>query len=263
MKRIAAVIITLAIMLTFVGCDDYYKDEDVHITHNAPDSMGIVEYKAGISTEKNAARLLELQYRLQEITDNHITIKLPETIKNSSGKKYKIDSFGGSTGVNAPTEYFGIIINIEEGAVDESVKLTIGAGALPLDTMFWSDIQIRSMSGDTAKTIAVEDVEFVTDEPLSFYLNLKERDTNGETASAMYSDKWYKTPEWHQIGGEKVTLKVKRPEGEISRVLHLNNTPLEPAKIHEKYIQFEFVMPYHGVTIIIVDTKPTKNIAYI
>ncbi len=243
------------LLFTFWGCD-YYDDEAVSITFESPDSNGLIEYQAGIGYGKNAARINLLRYNLDSVQDGQIKIKLPEKIKNESGKEYPIVSFGGATGTNAPMKRFSLIIQIKEYTMtDNPISLTINVGSLPLDTSDWNDIQICYLSDNTEITIPVEDVVFLSNEPLDYYLHLKERDVSGETSNAMYSDKWYEIPNTNQVGGEKVILRVKHSNEELTRTLYLKNTPLEPVEICDNYIQFEFVMPYHDTSITIVDAE--------
>ena len=56
MKKIIAMTISVVLLLAFFGCD-YYDDETVSITFESPDSNGLIEYQAGISTKENAARM--------------------------------------------------------------------------------------------------------------------------------------------------------------------------------------------------------------
>ena len=255
MKKIIAITVSVMLLFTFFGCD-YYDDETVSIAFESPDSDGLIEYQAGISAKENAARINLLRYRLASVEDGQIKIKLPEKIKNESGKEYSIDSFGGAMGTNAPLERFSLIVQVETGTItDNSMVLTVDVGSLPLDTSAWNDIQICYLLDDTEITIPVEDIVFLSNEPLDYYLHLKERDVSGETSNAMYSDKWYEIPNTYQVGGEKVVVRVKHSNEELTRTLSLNNTPLEPVEICDEYIQFEFVMPYHDTSITIVDKQ--------
>ena len=255
MKKIIAITVSVMLLFTFFGCD-YYDDETVSIAFESPDSDGLIEYQAGISAKENAARINLLRYKLASVQDGQIKIKLPEKIKNESGKEYSIDSFGGAMGTNAPLERFSLIVQVETGTITEnSMVLTVDVGSLPLDTSAWNDIQICYLSDNTEITIPVEDIVFLSNEPLDYYLHLKERDVSGETSNAMYSDKWYEIPNTYQVGGEKVVVRVKHSNEELTRTLSLNNTPLEPVEIYDEYIQFEFVMPYHDTSITIVDKQ--------
>ena len=255
MKKIIAITISVMILFAFFGCD-YYDDEAVSITLDTPNSNGLIEYQAGISEKANAARINLLRYKLDSIQNGQIKIKLPEKIKNESGKEYPIDSFGGAMGTNAPLERFSLIVQVETSTTTESpIELTIDVGSLPLDTSAWNDIQICYLLGNTEITIPVEDIVFLSNEPLDYYLHLKERDVSGETSNAMYSDKWYEIPNTYQVGGEKVVVRVKHSNEELTRTLYLNNTPLEPVEICDEYIQFEFVMPYHDTSVTIVDKQ--------
>ncbi len=254
MKKIIAITISIMLLLTFFGCD--YYDETVSITLDTPNSNGLIEYQAGISAKENAAKINLLRYKLASVQDGQIKIKLPEKIQNESGKEYPIDSFGGATGTNAPPERFSLIVQVEAGTMTEkAIVLTVDVGSLPLDTSAWNDIQICYLSDNTEITIPVEDVVFRSNEPLDYYLHLKERDVSGETSNAMYSDKWYEPPNTNQVGGEKVIVRVKHSNEELARTLYLNNTPLEPVEICDEYIQFEFLMPYHDTSITIVDKQ--------
>ncbi len=255
MKKIIAITISIMLLLTFFGCN-YYNDEIVSITLDNPDSNGLIEYQAGISAKENAARINLLRYKLASVQDGQIKIKLPEKIQNESGNEYPIDSFGGTTGTNAPLERFSLIVQVEAGTMTEKpIVLTVDVGSLPLDTSAWNDIQIFYLSDNTEITMPVEDVVFLSNEPIAYYLHLKERDISGDTSNAMYSDKWYEIPNTNQVGGEKVIVRVKHSNEELARTLYLNNTPLEPVEICDEYIQFEFVMPYHDTSITIVDKQ--------
>lgn len=257
MKKILALVISFVLVFSFFGCD-YYEGEAVSFASETPDSNGITEYQASVSTKKNAARITLLRYKLDDIQDGQIGIKLPEKIQTEDKKEYPIDSFGGATGTNAPLQKFSLIVEIESGrAADDSIALTVDAGSLPLDTSCWLDVQICFLSDNTVTAIPVDDIIFLSNEPLSYYLHLKERDVNGETSNATYSDKWYETPDHWQIGGEKVTVKIKRPADNIQRDLYVNNERSEPAAVCNDYIEYELVMPYRDLSITIVDTiKP-------
>ena len=254
MKKIIAIAISVMLLLTLFGCD-YYDDETVSITFDSPNLNGLIEYQAGISTKENAARINLLRYKLNCVQDGQIKIKLPEKIKNESGKEYPIDSFGGSTGVNAPLEHFRLIIEIESDCIEnESIALTVDVGSLPLDTSYWNDVQICFISTNAEITIPVEDVKFLSDEPLTYFLYLYEIGSDDLKYNATFSDKLYERPNDYQCGGKKVILKIKHPDKNSERKLYLHNTLLEPIFECDEYIQFEFEMPYYDVSIYIKDT---------
>ena len=254
MRKIVVIFMLFAVLLAFFGCD-YYKDEHIGITFSTPDSTGLVEYQAGISTDKNAARINLLRYQLNEIRDGQVKIKLPETLRSESGREYAIKQFGGSTGVNAPVERFNLIIHVEGGAVTETpITLTVDVGTLPLDTSHWNDVLICYSVDNTETRIPVEDVIFISDEPLVYRLSLSYKDPSGETSDATYSDEWYEKPDKYQTGGEKVTVKIKHPKGNIKRELYMHYTKLEPVAVYSEYIQYEFIMPYDDMRITITDT---------
>ena len=84
MKKHVISLMFLLILSVFSGCD-YYDDVDINIKLTEPDSLGIVEYNAGVSTKENAARLNLLRYELDVIDDGQIKITFPEKIKDDSG----------------------------------------------------------------------------------------------------------------------------------------------------------------------------------
>ena len=257
MKKIIAITVSVMLLFTFFGCD-YYDDETVSIAFESPDSDGLIEYQAGISAKENAARINLLRYKLASVQDGQIKIKLPEKIKNESEKEYPIDSFGGSTGVNAPLERFNLIIEMESDYIEhEPIALTVNVGSLPLDTSYWDNVRICFISTNAEITIPVEDVKFLSDEPLTYSLLIYEIRSDDLKYNAKFSDKWYEPPNDYQCGGEKVILKIKHPDKNSERKLCLHNTPLEPTFECDEYIQFEFEMPYHDISITITDT-PTQ-----
>ena len=255
MKKYVISLIFLLILSVFSGCD-YYDDVDISIKLTEPDSLGIVEYNAGVSTKENAARLNLLRYELDAIDDGQIKITFPEKIKDDSGTEFAIDSFGGAIGPNAPLQKFDLIINVQEKAnTDNPITLTIDAGSLPLNTSNWNDIQISYLADDTVTVIPLEEVVFIGDEPFVYSLYLKEKDKSGSTSDATDSDKWYEIPETQCTGGEKVIVKVKQPGDNTKRSLNMGNKPLEPVTVKSEYAQYEFIMPYHNVTLTIVDKQ--------
>lgn len=126
--------------------------------------------------------------------------------------------------------------------------LTIDVGALPLDTSDWSDIDIQFSSDGTVTQVPLESVIFLSDEPLVYDLLLKEKNHKG-------SDIWYKLPNTEYLGGEKVTIQLKPPKEGSERRVTVRSEALEPVLIQEEYIQYEFIMPYHGVTLMITDKQ--------
>ena len=249
-----AIILSFSLLIAFYGCD-YYRDEKINIVLEQTDSNGLIEYQADVSYKTNTARIILLRYKFGAIQDNQIKIELPETIKNKSEKEYPIDSFGGSKGVNAPREDFSLIIEIESDYIEhEPIALTVNVGSLPLDTSYWDNVRICFVSTNAEITIPVEDVKFLSDEPLTYFLSLYEIRSDDLKYNASFSDKWYETPNDYQCGGEKVILKIKHPDKNSERKLCLHNTPLEPTFECDEYIQFEFEMPYHDISITITDT---------
>ena len=151
---------------------------------------------------------------------------------------------------------FDLIINVQETAnTDNPITLTIDAGSLPLNTSNWNDIQISYLADDTVTVIPLEEVVFIGDEPFVYSLYLKEKDKSGSTSDATDSDKWYEIPEAQCAGGEKVIVKVKHPGENTKRSLNMGNKPLEPVTVKSEYAQYEFIMPYHNVSLTIVDKQ--------
>ena len=190
MKRLLAFAVFLVMIFSFSGCD-YYSDERISVILPAPDSLGLVAYQAGVSTRKNGARIDLLRYELDAVQEGKIHLILPETIRDASGKEIEIDSFGGPIGTNAPIQKFSLVIEIQGSATAETVALTIDAGALPLDTSYWNDIELCFLADGTVMEIPLESVVFRSDEPLVYKLHLKEKGQNGAVSDATDSDKWY------------------------------------------------------------------------
>ena len=99
----------------------------------------------------------------------------------------------------------------------------------------------------------MEEVVFIGDEPFVYSLYLKEKDKSGSTSDATDSDKWYEIPETQCTGGEKVIVKVKQPGDTTKRSLNMGNKPLDPVIVKSEYAQYEFIMPYHNVSLIIAE----------
>ena len=255
MKRFVAFLISFVVIVMFSGCD-YYDDVSISVTRPEPDSNGLVAYLAGVSTEKNAARINLLRYELKAIQDGQIKIVLPETIKDKSGTEFAINAFGGAIGTNAPLQKFELIIHIQEGAMSEDpIALTIDVGSLPLDTSYWKAVQICFQSDGSVAEVPLESVVFLSDAPLSYKAYLKEEATNGSVSDATNSDQWYEMPKREYLGGEKVIIRLKHPENGVERSLAVTHTPAELVEVRDEYIQYEFIMPYHSVRITIVDEK--------
>lgn len=254
MKRYVAFLISLVVMLLFSGCD-YYSDDTVSITLPEPDSMDVVEYMAGISAKKNTARINYLRYELDTVADGQIHITLPETIRDETGAEFAIDAFGGPVGPSAPLQKFELIIHVQEGVMEEPIALTIDAGALPLDTRDWDEVQVCFLAENAVAEIPLESVAFLSDEPLVYKVYLKEEAQNGALSDASDSDKWYEPPKTDYCGGEKVTVRIKQPEDGIERSLTVTHEPVELVEVREEYMQYEFIMPYHDVRITIVDNE--------
>ena len=254
MKKATVFLVFFMVLILLSGCD-YYSDADISVTLPEPDSMGVIEYQAGVSEKKNAARIFLLRYELDPITDGQIQITLPKIIKDESGTEYPIASFGGAIGTNAPVRKFELIISIPEGVSPETlIALTIDVGALPLDTSDWSDIEIHFSSDGTVTQVPLESVIFLSDEPLVYDLLLKKKKDNGSVWDARDTDIWYNLPDTEYLGGEKVIIQLKPPKEGSERRVTVSSEVLEPVLIQETYIQYEFIMPYHSVTVLITDT---------
>lgn len=254
MKKATVFLVFFMVLILLSGCD-YYSDADISVTLPEPDSMGVIEYQAGVSEKKNAARIFLLRYELDPITDGQIQITLPTIIKDESGTEYPIASFGGAIGTNAPVRKFELIISIPEGVSPETpIALTIDVGALPLDASDWSDIEIHFSSDGTVTQVPLESVIFLSDEPLVYDLLLKKKKDNGSVWDARDTDIWYNLPDTEYLGGEKVIIQLKPPKEGSERRVTVSSEVLEPVLIQETYIQYEFIMPYHGVTVLITDT---------
>ena len=87
MKKSAFLLVLVTVLILLSGCD-YYIDEHISITYDEPDIIGVNEYEAGVSTEKNAARIFRLGYEIDVITDGQIKVTLPEKIKDEIGTEY-------------------------------------------------------------------------------------------------------------------------------------------------------------------------------
>lgn len=122
-------------------------------------------------------------------------------------------------------------------------------------TINWNDIQISDLADDTVASIPLEEVVFIGDEPFVYSLYLKEKDREGATLDATDADKWYEIPKTQCTGGEKVIVKVKHPGDNTKRSLHMGNKPLEPVTVKSAYVQYEFIMPYHNVSLTIIDKQ--------
>lgn len=254
MKTTTIFLVFFMVLMLLAGCD-YYSDAYISVTHSEPDSMGVIEYQAGVSEKKNAARIFLLRYELDPITDGQIQITLPKIIKDESGTEYPIASFGGAIGTNAPVRKFELIISIPEGVSPETpITLTIDVGALPLNTSDWSDIAIHFPSDGTVTQVPLESVVFLSDEPLAYNLYLKEKNDKGSVSDARDTDIWYHLPDTEYLGGEKVIIQLKPPKEGSERRVTVSSEVLEPVLIQETYIQYEFIMPYHSVTVLITDT---------
>lgn len=254
MKKATVFLVFFMVLILLSGCD-HYSDADISVTLPEPDSMGVIEYQAGVSEKKNAARIFLLRYELDPITDGQIQITLPQMIKDGSGTEYPIASFGGAIGTNAPVRKFELVISIPEGVSPETpIALTIDVGALPLDASDWSDIEIHFSSDGTVTQVPLESVIFLSDEPLVYDLLLKKKKDNGSVWDARDTDIWYNLPDTEYLGGEKVIIQLKPPKEGSERRVTVSSEVLEPVLIQETYIQYEFIMPYHGVTVLITDT---------
>ena len=254
MKKYCVLLVLLMLLGLFSGCD-YYSDESIHVTLPEPDSNSLVEYMAGVSAKKNTARIDLLKYELDEIPDGQIHITLPETIEDTSGAAFPIAAFGGAIGTSAPLQKFELMIQIPAGAAEDDIALTIDAGPLPLDTRHWHDIQICFLAEGTVVEIPVESVIFLSDEPLTYKLHLKEEAPNGAISDATDSSKWYEIPKTEYLAGEKVVIRIKHPEEGVDRSLAVTHEPVELVDVQDEYMQYEFTMPYHDVRITIVDEK--------
>ena len=253
MKKTTIFLVFFMVLMLLAGCD-YYSDAYISVTHSEPDSMGVIEYQAGVSEKKNAVRIFVLHYELTSITGGQIQITFPERIKDEFGKEYPIDSFGGAIGTNAPCREFELIISAPEGVSPETpITLTIDVGALPLNTSDWSDIAIHFPSDGTVTQVPLESVVFLSDEPLAYNLYLKEKNDKGSVSDAKDTDIWYHLPDTEYLGGEKVIIQFKPPKEGRERVVTLGSVVLAPVIIQEAYVQYEFIMPYHSVTVMVTD----------
>lgn len=254
MKKYTMLLISFVVLILFSGCD-YYSDAYISVTYPHPDIIGVNEYEAGISEKKNSARIFLLSYELNAITDRQINVTLPEKITDETGAEYPIDSFGGPIGTNAPSRKFKLILHIQEGSAPETpITLTVDVGALPLDTSYWDDIQIEFSADGTLTQVPLESVIFLSDAPLVYDLLLKIKKDNGSVWDARDTDMWYHLPEAEYLGGEKVIIQLKPPKEGSERHVTVRSEVLEPVLIQDAYMQYEFIMPYHGVTVLITDT---------
>jgi len=254
MKRRTIFLVFFMVLFLLSGCD-YYSDAYISVMLPNPDVIGVNEYQASVSAKKNAVRIFQLSYELDAIMDGQIHIAFPEKITDETGTEYPIYSFGGPIGTNAPSQKFKLILHIQEGTVPETpVTLTIDVGALPLDTSCWDDIEIQFSADGTVTQVPLESVIFLSDEPLVYDLLLKEKNDKGSVSDARDSDIWYHLPDTEYLGGEKVIIQLKQPKEDSERILTVRSEVLEPVIINEAYVQYEFIMPYHGVTVMITDT---------
>ena len=253
MRKCALFLVFVMVLILFSGCD-YYSDAYISVAYPAPDTIGVNGYQAGISTKKNSARIFQLSYVLDAITDGQIKVTLPEKIEDKTGTEYPIDSFGGPTGTNAPSQKFKLILRIQEGTAPENpFTLTIDAGALPLDTSYWDDIEVEFSADGTVTKVPLESVVFLSDEPLVYDLLLKKKNDKGSVSDARDTDIWYHLPDAEYPGGEKVIIQLKPPKEGSERCVTVRSEELEPVLIQEAYVQYEFIMPYHSVTVMITD----------
>ena len=254
MRKCTVFLAFFMVLILLIGCD-YYSDAYISVTYPTPDSIGVNEYQAGVSAKKNSARLFRLSYALDTVTDGQIKVTLPEKIEDETGTEYLIDSFGGPTGTNAPSQKFKLILHIQEGTAPENpLTLTINVGALPLNTSYWDDIEIEFSADGTVTQVPLESVIFLSDEPLVYELLLKKKKDNGSVWDVRDSDIWYHLPDTEYRGGEKVIIQLKPPKEGSERRVTVSAETLEPVLIQEAYVQYEFIMPYHGVTVMITDT---------
>lgn len=253
MKKCTVFLVFFMVLSLLSGCD-YYRDAYISVMNPEPDVIGVNEYEAGVSTKKNAARIFRLSYELDAITDGQIKVTLPEKITDETGTEYLIDSFGGPTGTSAPSRNFKLILHIQEGTVPENpLTLTIDVGGLPLNTSYWDDIEIEFSADGTVTQVPLESVIFLSDEPLVYDLLLKRKNDKGSVSDARDNDMWYHLPDTEYLGGEKVIIQLKPPKEGIERRVTVSSEVLEPVQIQEEYVQYEFIMPYHGVTVMITD----------
>lgn len=253
MKKLAVFLVVFMVLISLSACD-YYSDAYIHITLPAPDSMGVREYQAGVSAEKGSARIFLLRYEPDTVTDGQVQITLPEKVEDATGAEYPIDSFGGPTGTNAPVQNFKLILHIQEGSAPETpLTLTIDVGALPLNTSYWDDVEIVFSSDGTVTQVPLESVIFLSDGPLVYDLLLKKENDKGSVSDARDTDMWYHLPDAQYLGGEKVIIQLKPPKEGSERRVTVRSEVLEPVLIQEAYVQYEFIMPYHAVTVMITD----------
>lgn len=254
MRKCAIFLVFFMVLSLLSGCD-YYNDAYVSVRYPEPDIIGVNEYEAGLSAKKNSARIFLLSYELDAITDGQLKVTLPERIEDENGAEYLIDSFGGPIGTNAPSQKFKLILHIQEGSAPENpLTLTIDVGALPLNTSYWDDIEIKFSADGTVTQRPLESVIFLSDEPLAYDLFLKKKKDNGSVWDARDTDTCYNLPETEYLGGEKVIIQLKPPKEGSERRVTVSSEVLEPVLIQEAYVQYEFIMPYHGVTVLITDT---------
>ena len=254
MRKGAIFLVFLMVLISLSGCD-YYSDAYISVTYPEPDNSGVSEYQAGVSAKKKSARIFLLGYELDAVADGQIKVALPEKIGDETGTEYPIDSFGGPTGTNAPLQKFKLILHIREGSVPENpLALTIDVGKLPLDTSCWDDVEIEFSADGTVMQVPLESVIFLSEEPLVYDLLLKEKSDKGSVSDARDSDIWYHLPDTEYPGGEKVIIQLKPPRDGGERRVTVRSEVLEPVLVQEKYVQYEFIMPYHGVTVMITDT---------
>lgn len=254
MRKGAIFLVFLMVLILLSGCD-YYSDAYISVRYPEPDIIGVNEYQAGVSAKKNSARIFQLSYELDAVADGQIKVALPEKIKDETGTEYPIDSFGGPTGTNAPSQKFKLILHIQEGTAPENpLTLAIDVGELPLNTSYWDDIEIEFSADGTVTQVPLESVIFLSDEPLVYDLLLKKKNDKGSVSDARDTDMWYHLPDTEYIGGEKVIIQLKPPKEGSERRVTVSSEVLEPVLIQEAYVQYEFIMPYHGVTVMITDT---------
>lgn len=253
MKKYTAFLVFFLVLFLLSGCD-YYSDAYIYVTLPEPDAIGINEYQAGVSAKKNAARIFRLCYTLDAVKDGQIFITLPETVVDENGTEYPIDSFGGAIGTNAPSQNFELVLYVQQSASPEiPVTLTIDAGALPLNTGYWDDVEIHFSADGTVTQVPLDAVIFLSDEPLVYDLLLKEEKENGSVWDARGSELWYDLPDTEYRGGDTVVLRLKPPKEGHERTVAVRAKVLEPTVTKEAYIQYEFIMPYHDVTVLVAD----------
>lgn len=267
-RKTKPIILSVVILLTIFclsGCMSscFYDDEDVVKKFEEPYENGLASYYAGLNYRKGSARLLGASYIVDATENGEIFIALPKIAESDSGEKYEIKQFGGPTGTHAPLEYFGLGIKVKNGsAPSEKINLTIDAGALPLDTSYWVDIEIIFEETGEQIKIPVREVKFLTNAPIEYHVYFEygyHENSNYSNEEFNMTDIYYNEPDNGYIGGTEITVQIKHPENSYQRKFIVDDEEVEPYVVYKEYILYKFTMPYKRTTFRVADISTTQE----